>query len=74
MLNKNFKIKAECLRDIGCSEEELKEFAEYDANNNIAGIQKILQGRRREVVENIHKNQNVLCCIDYMLNEIKDVE
>ncbi len=55
------------LIDAGCGQEFIAEFMETLRKNNISKDLKLLQAHRRLLVDNLHKEQKRIDCLDYLV-------
>lgn len=55
------------LIDAGCGQEFISEFMEDLRKDNISKDLKLLQAHRRSLLDNLHKEQKRIDCLDYLV-------
>lgn len=55
------------LIDAGCGEDLIAEFMEALRKDNISKDLKLLQAHRRLLLDNLHKEQKRIDCLDYLV-------
>ena len=55
------------LIDAGCEEDFIAEFMEALRKENISEDLKLLQAHRRSLLDNLHKEQKRIDCLDYLV-------
>lgn len=55
------------LIDAGCEEDFITEFMEALRKDNISKDLKLLQAHRRSLLDNLHKEQKRIDCLDYLV-------
>ena len=55
------------LIDAGCGQEFITEFMEDLRKDNISKDLKLLQAHRRSLLDNLHKEQKRIDCLDYLV-------
>lgn len=55
------------LIDAGCKEDFIAEFMEALRKDNISKDLKLLQEHRRSLLDNLHKEQKRIDCLDYLV-------
>ncbi|MDE7230683.1 MAG: hypothetical protein K2N56_09405 [Oscillospiraceae bacterium] len=55
------------LIDAGCGQEFIAEFMEDLRNDNISKDLKLLQAHRRSLLDDLHKEQKRIDCLDYLV-------
>lgn len=55
------------LTDAGCGQEFISEFMEELRKDNISKDLKLLQAHRRSLLDNLHKEQKRIDCLDYLV-------
>lgn len=55
------------LIDAGCGQEFILEFMEDLRKDNISKDLKLLQAHRRSLLDNLHKEQKRIDCLDYLV-------
>ncbi len=58
------------LIDAGCGKEFIAEFMEALRKDNISEDLKLLQAHRRLLVDDLHKEQKRIDCLDYLVYRI----
>ncbi len=59
------------LKDAGCSSKQIKELMELYREGKKDKIYSIMEKHRYEVLNNIHKNEKQIDCIDYFIYQMK---
>lgn len=57
----------QCLKDIGCDENTVKEFRDSDKSSRI----RILKKHRRNLMDSVHENQKRVDRLDYIIDKIE---
>lgn len=55
------------LKDAGCGQELIAEFLEDFRRDDISGDLKLLAAHRRLLLDNIHREQKRIDCLDYLV-------
>lgn len=56
----------ENLTDAGCSESCIRSFLDYRDKGDIREADRILEAQRKELLEELHKSQKRIDCLDYL--------
>lgn len=59
------------LRDAGCNDSVIADYLKYDECKCCNMLLCILNKQRNKLLENIHKEQKKLDCLDYLIYKIK---
>lgn len=59
------------LRDSGCGEDTIKAFVEDFRGENFSEGLKLLETHRRVLLDELHKEQKRIDCLDYLVFKIK---
>ena len=59
------------LADIGLSEEETEAFFRYEEYHNVCAQLKILAGRRKALLAQVHEDERKLSCLDYLACKLR---
>lgn len=70
MTEQEIKIR-ENLKDAGFSEKSADSFMELYKNNMVSRQMTVLVTQRNALLDNIHKYENKLYCLDYLITRLK---
>lgn len=59
------------LKDAGCSQETIAAFMEHMKSDETEEGMKLLAAYRRSVLEEVHKEQKKIDCLDYLIYKMK---
>ena len=59
------------MKDAGCSEETIKRFLLCYQAGDIKGELKVLSNHRRVLLDEVHKGQKEIDCLDYLVYQIE---
>lgn len=59
------------LKDAGCCPEKIECFMKEYRNNQKADSLKLLAAHRRELLDNLHREQKCIDCLDYLVYDIE---
>ena len=59
------------MKDAGCSEETIKRFLLCYQAGDIKGELKVLSNHRQALLDEVHKGQKEIDCIDYLVYQIE---
>lgn len=59
------------LKDSGCGEETIKAFVEYLRTKKYSEGLKLLEVHRRVLLDELHKEQKRIDCLDYLVYKIR---
>ncbi len=61
----------ECLTDIGCDNEVIQKYMDYQKAGEVEKQEKILIKHRHVLLNKLHKYQKQIDCLDYILYKLK---
>lgn len=61
----------QCLKDCGCDERTAKQFLAYGQEARPRDQIRLLNRRRRSLMDDLHENQKKVDCIDFMIRELE---
>lgn len=64
----------EILKDAGCSHQQIGEFMELYRQGKIERLYILLEKHRRKILENLHKTEREIDCLDYLVYQMKKQE
>lgn len=59
------------MKDAGCSEDTIKRFLLCYQVGDITGELKVLSNHRRALLDEVHKGQREIDCLDYLVYQIE---
>lgn len=59
------------LKDTGCNSKQIQELIELYRAGKIDKIYSIMESYRNKVLNNIHKNEKQIECIDYFIHQME---
>ena len=59
------------LRDAGCGQQTVDEFLTLGAQGNIQGQLLLLSKHRKRLLERIHREEQRISCLDYLVYEME---
>lgn len=59
------------LEDAGCDADFIEEFFICHQENNAKKKLQLLSKQRKQLLENVHKEEQCICCLDYLVHEIE---
>ena len=59
------------MEDAGCSEDTINSFLLYYQANDVNGELQVLSQHRKNLLDNIHKEQKKIDCLDYLVYQIE---
>ena len=59
------------LKDTGCNSKQIQELIELYSAGKIDKIYSIMESYRNKVLNNIHKNEKQIECIDYFIYQME---
>ena len=62
----------ECLDDLGCSEAEKSGIMLCRRNDDIAGTIRLLRKRRQAILDEIHREEKQISCLDYLVFKLNE--
>ena len=62
----------ECLDDLGCSDAEKSEIMRCRRNDDIAGTIRLLRKRRQAILDEIHREEKQISCLDYLVFKLNE--
>ena len=68
---KNERLLLRNLKDAGCNAEMIVRFFELQSTGNRHEQLKLLFSHREDLLQKLHKSQNRLDCLDYLIYDIK---
>lgn len=68
---KNERLLLRNLKDAGCNAEMIARFFELQSTGNRHEQLKLLFSHREDLLQKLHKSQNRLDCLDYLIYDIK---
>lgn len=68
---KNEQLLLRNLKDAGCNAEMIARFFELQSTGNRHEQLKLLFSHREDLLQKLHKSQNRLDCLDYLIYDIK---
>lgn len=69
---KNEQLLLRNLKDAGCNAEMIERFFELQNTGNRHEQLKLLFSHREDLLQNLHKSQSRLDCLDYLIYNIKN--
>ena len=60
------------LRDAGCTEKMVEEFMALQAQKEEEGQIRLLSGHRKHLLENLHRKERQIECLDYLLYQMQN--
>ena len=70
-MNKDKQCTIMCLKELGCSEDEINRYKKMADKNDIEEMLKILSCVRCRFLQHIHQEQRKLDCIDSIIYKLK---
>lgn len=61
----------QCLKDCGCDERTAEQFIAYGQEARLRDQIRLLNRRRRSLMDDLHENQRKVDCIDFMIRELE---
>ncbi|MDE6568966.1 MAG: hypothetical protein K2K70_14745 [Lachnospiraceae bacterium] len=73
-MNKNLEQERtiQNMKDAGCSEDTIKRFLICYEAGDIKGELKLLSNHRRALLDEVHKGQKEIDCLDYLVYQIEN--
>lgn len=68
---KNEEDMIQNLKDAGCNEKQIKELIELYRKGEEDAICKKLQIHRNNILDNVHKSEKEISCVDYFIYNVK---
>lgn len=62
---------AECLKDAGCNDIEIRDMTERFNSGDMQAFLRMLNSHRKSVLDTLHKNEKQLSCLDYLIFQIE---
>lgn len=62
------------LKDVGCDEDTIADFMDSFKEHNKEDGLKLLAAHRRTLLNNLHKEQKCIDCLDYLVYELEKNE
>lgn len=62
------------MKDAGCSESTINRFLTCYHEGNFKGQMQVLSDHRRSLLEEIHKGQKEIDCLDYLIYQMEKKE
>lgn len=62
------------LQDCGCDDEKTACFLSCMRQENIAEGEALLKTHRAELLQHVHIREQQICCLDYLLYKMKEME
>lgn len=59
------------MKDAGCNEDTINRFLLCDQAGDIKGELKVLSNHRKALLDEIHKGQKEIDCLDYLVYQIE---
>ena len=59
------------LLDAGCSDEEAAEIISALRSGSCCAAEKLLEHKRRTLLEEVHSTESRISCLDYLMHELK---
>lgn len=59
------------LIDAGCDSDTITDFFNFEGSDRIAKQLKLLQVHRKKLLKGLHKHQNEIDCLDYLIMQIE---
>lgn len=67
----NIEAIVQNLEDAGCDKDTVAQFMELGKNEKKQGQVKLLEKHRRMLLDQVHKREKQIDCLDYLLYQIK---
>lgn len=67
----NIEAIVQNLEDAGCDKDTVAQFMELGKNGKKQGQVKLLEKHRRMLLDQVHKREKQIDCLDYLLYQIK---
>lgn len=58
---------AECLKDAGCSNDEILDMTDRFNTGDMQAFLRMLTAHRKSVLDTLHENEKRLSCLDYLI-------
>lgn len=59
------------LQDAGCTRQTIEDFLRSHSLKSIAGQKNILTAQRKKLLDDVHRDQRRLDCLDYLIFHLK---
>lgn len=59
------------LRDAGCDESSVEEISSALMRSDRCTAIRLLERQRRELLDNVHRTESRISCLDYLVHELK---
>lgn len=63
---------AGCLRDCGCSDEQIRQYLAYETEHHKTRQIRLLMRHRRSLMQNLHQTQREIDCIDFIIRKLEE--
>ena len=59
------------LEDAGCNEETIQKCVALARDNGLNGLQRLLAGHKKQLLNTVHTKQKEIDCLDYLLFQLE---